>query len=250
MFEQKNFGFFTNNAIKILACVFMAIDHVGLAFFSQFPIFRIIGRIAFPLFAFLIAEGCKYTKNKTRRLGIIAALGIVFLLFYYIYDGRIYGNIFLTFSVSIAIIYVLDFCKKLVFESNRVINILVGIFLPLITVALAYLLYDKVYFEYGFAGMMLPVVVSLVNFKDIKAPQLFHMLDCHAVKLVLMSLWMLLLCYKPNLGDIQYFCFLSILVLCFYNGKAGTKKFKYLFYIFYPAHLVIIEGISLLLKYI
>ena len=238
MSEYNKFGFLTSNAIKILACIFMTFDHVGLAFFSQIPVFRIIGRIAFPLFAFLIAEGCKYTKNKIKRLGMIGSLGVIFLLFYYVYDGRIYGNIFLTFSVSIGIIYVFDFCKKLVFESKRVINILVGIFLPWITVTLAYFLYETVYFEYGFAGMMLPVVVSLVNFRNIDAPKLLHKLDCHAVKLILMSLWMLLLCYKPNLGDIQYFCFLSIPILIFYNGQAGSKKLKYLFYIFYYLRVV------------
>ena len=56
----------SGNALKIIAAVAMTIDHVGLMFFPQLKVLRIIGRIALPIFAFMIAEGCRYTRNKLR----------------------------------------------------------------------------------------------------------------------------------------------------------------------------------------
>jgi hypothetical protein len=63
--------------LKIVACICMTIDHIGELFFPEVSIFKIIGRLAFPLFAFFIAEGCKYTRNRLRRLLEILCLGIM-----------------------------------------------------------------------------------------------------------------------------------------------------------------------------
>ena len=61
------------NVLKIIALITMLIDHIGLVFFPGIEIFRIIGRISFPIFAFMIAEGCEHTENKKKyfrcRLG-------------------------------------------------------------------------------------------------------------------------------------------------------------------------------------
>ena len=61
--STKRFGL-NNNQLKILAIVIMTIDHVGMEIMPQFRILRIIGRLAFPIFAFMIAEGCHHTKNR------------------------------------------------------------------------------------------------------------------------------------------------------------------------------------------
>ena len=79
--KKRKFGL-TNNQLKIIAMVSMLLDHVGLLFFPEEPIFRILGRIAFPIFAYMIAEGCRYTKNRAKYLGMIAGMGIVFQLVY------------------------------------------------------------------------------------------------------------------------------------------------------------------------
>ena len=54
----------TKNQLKILAMVCMTLDHIGAAFFPQAVWLRVIGRLAFPLFSYCIAEGCRYTRNK------------------------------------------------------------------------------------------------------------------------------------------------------------------------------------------
>ena len=58
--------FLTGNALKILAALFMTIDHIGVMLFPRVLVLRIIGRLALPIFAFMIAEGCKYTRNKKK----------------------------------------------------------------------------------------------------------------------------------------------------------------------------------------
>ena len=60
------YGFLSGNTLKILACVFMFIDHLGVIIFPDVYILRAVGRLAMPLFAWMLAEGCFYTKNKLK----------------------------------------------------------------------------------------------------------------------------------------------------------------------------------------
>lgn len=241
-------GFLSSSTLKIIACFFMLIDHVGLTFFPEHDIFRILGRIAFPLFAFLIAEGSRYSRHKLRRFSLIFLIGILFFLFYYIYDGVLYGNIFLTFSLSILIDNLFYTCKKVALDgSNKIYSMLLFTGFALLLVSI-YFLYSIIRFEYGFFGMILPVLINLTNFKDIDACTRLKKLDNHTIKLIFTLIGMILLSIDGNLGVIQYYCLLSIIPLVFYNGKPGIKKLKYAFYIFYPAHLVIIEGVAILLS--
>lgn len=73
------------NVLKMIALITMTIDHVGLMLLPDYEWMRAVGRIAFPIFAFMIAEGCRYTRDRKRYLSQIAILGIgmqiVFLLF-------------------------------------------------------------------------------------------------------------------------------------------------------------------------
>ena len=63
--NQRN-GPLPGNALKIIAAIAMLADHVGLMFFPRVSLFRIVGRLALPIFAFMIAEGCRYTRNRLR----------------------------------------------------------------------------------------------------------------------------------------------------------------------------------------
>ena len=63
--------------LKMIAIISMLVDHIGHIFFPEVMIFRIVGRIAFPIFAYVLAEGIYYTKDITKymmRLGIFALL--------------------------------------------------------------------------------------------------------------------------------------------------------------------------------
>lgn len=246
--EYNKIGFLSGSTLKILACILMVIDHVGLAFFPGKIIFRILGRLAFPIFAFFIAEGTRYSKHKVRRFLTIFAMGIVFLAFYYFYGGVVYGNIFLTFSVSILLDYFLFACKKSAFDNPKKIYSVLMFMGFAITLAATYYLFSVIRFEYRFAGMMLPVLINLTNFQGIEADTPLKRLDNHTSRIILALIGLILLSLNGSLGIIQYCCLFALVPLAFYNGKVGIKGLKYGFYIFYPAHLIIINGIAILLS--
>ena len=54
---------FTSESLKIVALICMLIDHAGATLFPQCDILRSIGRVSFPLYAFLLAQGCKHTHS-------------------------------------------------------------------------------------------------------------------------------------------------------------------------------------------
>ncbi len=248
--EYNRVGILSGSTLKIIACIFMVIDHVGLTFFPYEPIFRILGRIAFPIFAFFIAEGSRYSKHKLRRFLSIFAIGIVFFIFYFVYGQSLYGNIFLTFSVSILLDFILKLCKRLLLTKENKIQGVMLSFVFIFVLILIYCLYQIINFEYRFSGMLLPVLINLTDFRDIKVSDHLKKLDCHLARILLLISGSVFMSIDGNLGAIQYYCLLAVPLLALYNGKVGYKKLKYVFYIFYPAHLVIIEAIALIISYI
>lgn len=63
--------------LKLIALTTMFIDHIGAVFFPQVTLLRVIGRISFPLYAFLIAEGCRYTRNRGRYALGLGAFALI-----------------------------------------------------------------------------------------------------------------------------------------------------------------------------
>lgn len=70
--------------LKIIGMIAMTIDHIGYFLFPQSVGFRVIGRIAYPIFAYMIAEGCRYTRNKARYFLSIFCIGCVCSLVSYL----------------------------------------------------------------------------------------------------------------------------------------------------------------------
>ena len=77
--------FLTSNKIKLLALITMLFDHIGIILFPEVVFFRVIGRLSFPLFAFMISEGAKYTRNRLRYFLVILGSGLVCQIPYMIY---------------------------------------------------------------------------------------------------------------------------------------------------------------------
>ena len=82
-------------------------------------------------------------------------------------------------------------------------------------------------------GAMLPLTAMIIT----KKPWRFVIFG---VGLVLLSLSMM------QTLPYQWFCLVALVPLWFYNGERGKLNLKYLFYIFYPLHLVVLEGIVML----
>ena len=220
--------FLTGNALKILAAIFMTIDHIGVILFPRVLTLRIIGRLALPIFAFMIAEGCKYTRNRKKYFGMVFGLGVVCQVVYFLIDGSLYFSILITFSLSILMIYALQNMKK----QNTTVSCLVF----LLTVFAVWVLNLIFTIDYGFWGCMLPVFAALphgTSWDDV--PMNTSML---AVGLVFLGI---------STDLIQCLALMALPFLYAYNGKRGTWNLKYFFYIFYPVHLAVLQGIAWLM---
>ena len=226
-------------------------------FFPYEAIFRIIGRIAMPIFAFMIAEGCRYTKNKIRYLSMILGLAAVYQGAYYFYNGKTTMCILVTFSLSIIMIYALQYFYKMLFqkEASLLKKGLGGIAL-LASIGLTVAFTRKFQVDYYIYGCMLPLLASLAHFPE-SAPAKLKRIDTNFTSVLLLGIGAVVLAlrvpfYTISIAGlsvrIQLFSVIAILLLFFYNGKRGKYKMKYFFYIFYPVHLLILELIANVVK--
>ena len=236
----------SSNMLKIIAAALMLVDHIGMLLFPNIIIFRIIGRLSFPIFAFLIAEGCKHTRSKLRYFLTVFSFGAAIQAVYSIFTKSLDMNILLTFSVSIAIICALSDFKGRVYaeDTTRAKLILSGLsVIALIFASYAVSLFVR--FDYGFIGFMTPVAASLFH-KPKNAPYMFDRLDTLPVSLASMGVSLLFLSFSNQ--PIQFFSLLSLPILMLYSGERGRFRMKYFFYLFYPLHLLLLYGISLFMK--
>ena len=221
------------NVLKIIALISMTFDHVGEELLHNYLPFRIIGRLSFPLFAYMIAEGCRYTKNKKKHFLMIFLLGTGCQLVFSISQKSLYMGILITFSLSIALIYAIQFAlrkKKALAWCLPLFCLAGSVFLTeLLPLRLTMGNYQ---IDYGFFGILLPVLVYLPEKRE-------HKLIAAAVGLFLLSL---------HMGGTQWFSLSALIPLLLYNGERGRRNMKYLFYIYYPAHLVIIYLIGEFMK--
>lgn len=220
--------FLSGNALKLLAALFMTIDHVGVLLLPHVIVLRILGRLALPIFAFMIAEGCRYTRNRLRYFGSVFALGVLCQIVYYLAERSLYFSILITFSLSIATIYALQDWKGK--KTPRSALVFFG------AVAGVYALNRVFAIDYGFWGCMLPVFAAAFQKTAWDRPW---------VNLGMLGLGLLIL--AADLGQIQYYALPALPLLACYNGRRGRWKLKYFFYLFYPIHLVLLQGIALLL---
>lgn len=239
--------FLNNNTLKIIACVSMLIDHIGMILFPQIKIFRILGRIAFPIFAFMISEGFKYTKNKAKYFLTIFILGSIFQIVYIFVVRNFTLNILLTFSVSIMLLYALQEYKRMLFNKKSTTeNKIQATFLFIVTYLAFFMLDDVLIFDYGIFGALLPVFASVFTIPKLENSTVNHKTHNIIFYLNLLSFAIGLLILAIYIKGNQYYSLISILPLLLYSGKRGKLKMKYFFYIFYPLHFVILYLISLL----
>jgi len=243
----NKFRFLNNNTLKILACISMLIDHIGIILFPKIKILRIIGRLAFPIFAFMISEGAKHTKNKAKYFLTILVLGCIFQ-FIYIFVMRTFTlNIFLTFAVSILLIYTLQEYKKMMFNKKSTTeNKIQATFLFIVIFLVFFILNEYFVFDYGVLGTLIPVFASVFTPHEIKKSNTSDnkYIVIFYLNMLTFSIGLLILSIYSK--GIQYYSLLSIIPLLLYSGKRGKTNLKYFFYAFYPFHLVVIFLIKIL----
>jgi hypothetical protein len=218
--------------LKLIAIITMLIDHIGAIFVPGdsmlYLIMRCIGRLSFPIFVFLIVEGFHHTSDVKKyliRLGAFALISeIPFDLAFY---GKVFAgnhqNVFFTLFLGLLLITLMSIIEKKYQKHVFISNILDAI-LTLVFCGVALLLRT----DYHFAGILL--IVAFYLFRGSKS-------------IITLAL---LIVTTTLLGNINVLATLAIIPIAFYNGEKG-KNIKFIFYIFYPAHLLILALINMFL---
>ncbi|PGT79614.1 TraX family protein [Bacillus sp. AFS040349] len=136
-----------NDTLKLVAILSMLTDHIGLFFFPQIEIFRVVGRIAFPLFAFGVAVGCYYTKNIKKYTIRLLGFALFSTIPHYLVINNMQLNILFTFLVSVIGIAFLK-------EEKKLYGLLWLLVVPIISPL-----------EYGLYGVWVPVLFYLFRQK-------------------------------------------------------------------------------------
>jgi len=215
----------TSNQLKLLALITMTVDHIGVQLLPQYPLLRIIGRLAFPIYAYMIAEGCAHTRNRKNYLLQMAGLALLCQLVSFFAMCSLFQCILVTFTLSIVTIFAIE--SPVSWHAPAAVCAVV-----FFTAILPHLLpYTDYAVDYGLLGVLLPVAVYLG-----KTPR--QKLALAAMVLALLAL---------DFGGNQWYGLAALLPLALYSGQRGKWKLKWLFYLYYPLHLAAIYGISLIL---
>lgn len=214
----------------------MVLDHVGKVFFPDIAIFIIIGRFAFPIFAYFIAEGFYFTRNRKKYFLKILIFAIISQIPYlFLFDGL---NILFTFFVSIILLFIVDMLFK-----TRGFQKFILIVITVLILILSYLLGLLGIIDYGLYGVLLPIIFYLFRDGDFVKFSLF-------IIMVILGVVgeILLVGSALFINFIPLFSILSVPVLLLYNENfKNSKVFKYLFYILYPLHLAFILLIKVII---
>lgn len=217
----------TTNKLKFLAIILMTVDHIGAILFPDLVVLRLIGRLSFPIFAFVLVQGFRYTSNVKKyfiRLFTFALISEP------IYDFAFYGqwfypdhsNIFFTLLFGLLIIYIFE--QSFLKEKFPVLHVY-------IMVPATMMLSTILHVDYGLYGILMIVMFYLIN--DFK----YYVL------------WFFLLNISYVLFNgldygMQFFSILALLPIYFYNKKLGKKIKKQIAYMYYPVHLILLTIIE------
>lgn len=233
----------SGNALKLLAAAAMTVDHVGLVLLPGVPALRLMGRIAFPIFAFMIAEGCAHTRSRLRYFLHVLVLAAVCQTAYTVAMGSWFFCVPVSFAIAIALVLALEQWKEALFGGALWAKLLWGaVFLS--AVAAVWVINRYLTVDYGFWGCMMPVAASLLR-STAHTPKKLAAWDGNLTHVLAMGLCMVPLAL--HLGPWQWWSFLALPFLKLYSGRRGRYRMKYFFYIFYPAHLLAVQAISMLL---
>ena len=224
--------------LKCIAAALMLTDHVGAILLPEVPALRCVGRLAFPLFAFFIVEGYAHTRNFGRYFRRLAILAVVSEIPFNLENGAVFDltrqNVLFTFCLALLTLRGLEALGR-----ERGFGRWAGCGLVL---AAGFAAGELLRTDYGGWGVV--TVALLYLCRDGKYAKLWLLLAMAAVNgLGMGSLTM------PVFGGempIQIFAVAALPVIWLYNGQAGPKGLRRAFYVFYPAHLLVLEGIRTL----
>lgn len=244
--------------IKMIAVVTMLIDHVAASllerilmqwnlgdswefYYNIYQVMRDIGRLAFPIYIFLLVEGFTYTRSKRKYAGRMFLFAIISEIpFDMAFNGCVLelysNNVFITLFLGLITISMLDAISqspKIVDTSDSPVKWLlvnIGKCIAMAAIVLVMMVVAKwlLKCDYGEAGIAAIVGMYLLrNYKEVG----------FAVAVLLLAFFC---------GEIELWALIALIPIHFYNGTRG-RSLKYFFYAFYPVHLLVIAGIGYLI---
>lgn len=239
--ETKKFRFeLTSFALHIMAMVFMIFDHLWGVFATDGYLWMTcIGRLTYPIFAFMIVEGYFHTKNLKKyvlRLLIFALISeIPFnLVMSSSWIAPLHQNVLWTFLIGILLIFLNEKANKkalwvriLVFIGTALLGCLLGII---------------TFVDYNHGGVL--IILMFYVFRERKWWALLGQIVCLyfiSVEVISGQFIPIELFGKTFELVVQSFCVLALIPIWLYQGKQGpyNKAIRYLYYGFYPAHLLL-----------
>lgn len=219
-----NYKILDSFTLKWIAIITMVIDHVGAVFFPEQIWLRCIGRVAFPIFCFLLVEGYFHTRNVKKYITRLAMFAIIseipFDILFFNHNILKGQNVFLTLAIGLYAIAVIDgFHKKP--SGDRSADAMKEIAVIAIACVVAALLKT----DYSVLGILYIA--------------LFYYYRGHTG--LIFILMMVLTSFTYGVV-IQLFAGLALPIIACYNGQKG-RGMKYFFYVFYPGHLLILAGV-------
>lgn len=225
-------------ALHIIAMIFMLCDHMW-ATILDYEWLTCIGRIAFPIFAFLITEGYIHTSNINKYIKRMVIFAIITEIPFNLMVSAspiypFHQNVLWTFVISLLTLKYLNFDNtKNIFKS--ILIIILAIIIATITMC-----------DYFGAGVMM--VVGFYIFRKSKLLQLLMMIYVNMILIQGYS-------YPIDIAGYTYyfpqqgFAILSLIFIWLYNGKQGyhAKWFKIFCYAFYPLHMLILYLLTIVL---
>lgn len=257
----------SGSTLKIIACIIMLIDHIGAVvlegymatknylddetFFEQYGllynidfVIRLVGRIAFPIFCFLLIEGFVHTRNVRKyamNLGIFALISEIpfnfafatslgeklkFGIFY-----PEYQSVFFTLFLGLLVLCGCQYTEKIKEKvTGRVWGKLLSVVCELGVLAAGILMAELLKTDYSGIGIL--TIYVMYRFRNKKSKEM----ACGCAVLTVFNV-------------VEITSFLALPLIRRYNGERGLKM-KYFFYAFYPVHLLILYAIARLVIFL
>lgn len=224
--------------LKTLAMIAMLLDHIAYIYWRPLGgaglIMRVIGRFTFPIMAFLLTEGLQHTRNRYVYVARILICGAVSLLPFRMLFGKPY-NVMFTLACGLVILMAEEAAIR---RMPKVSPYVWQIVFLLVAAAAARIMQD---FDWGLPGILAIYVTGQLKHR----PYWVQGIGCCSTLLIVTVVRRM---FEHGGFDASYCIFISGIALAaiwiaMYNGRRGTDRSryqKYMFYAFYPLHILLI----------
>ncbi|MDO4582059.1 MAG: TraX family protein [Bacillota bacterium] len=204
--------------LKLLACAFMLIDHIGYLLLPQYLFLRVIGRLAFPIFAYMLANGWRYSGDRRKYLLRLLLFAVLFQPLYSICmnDAQLFLRLNILFTLALGLLCII--CYQYLCGKDIDWRIAALIAVPFAVFA------QLTHLEYGAYGLLLIFTAHLFFERELQ------------LTLAWMAVSALAVIGLTGMRELQLFALAALPLLSMYNGERGRGS-RWLFYGFYCLHI-------------